>query len=163
MTYAPRILLLFGTALSCVACAVQQTGAYRDVTSAIGVTTRFDAARFSGSWMVWEAFGPQPGGTITFEQLEGALRISGSAARDLAGEYRPGMPGELLAKAADGETLVVMWVDEDFETAAIGSVSGSFGAILDRDGRVPPDRAKAARDILTFYGWDVGALERSAL
>ena len=54
-----------------------------------------------------------------------------------------------------------MWVDEDFETAVIGTASGSFGAILDRDGAIPPDRLAAARDILEFYGWNVSLMQRA--
>ena len=163
MTGAGRAAVASAVALLCLSCSVQQEGDYRDATTPIGVTTRFDAARFAGSWMIWESLGPAAPGTFVFEERDGGLRVSGSAALDLAGDYRTGAPGELVATRPGGQTLVVMWVDEDFETAAIGTVSGSFGAILDRDGVVPPDRAKAARDIMTFYGWNVRALERAAL
>ncbi|ABG32080.1 hypothetical protein [Roseobacter denitrificans] len=154
---------MLATALLCASCAVERGGAYRDAAAPMGVTTRFDAARFAGSWMLWESFGPAAPGSFVFEERNGVLQISGPAALDLAGDYRNGAPGEFVAKAPNGETLVVMWVDEDFETAAIGTVSGSFGAILDRDGFVPPDRAQAARDIMEFYGWDVRTLERTVL
>lgn len=163
MIFARKVLLALIASPLLASCAVQSEGPYRDTKAPIGVTTRFDAALFSGSWTLWEAFGPAEAGTVVFEQVDGSLRMSGSAAQALAGDYSAGVQGELIPDSTARETLVVMWVDEDFETAAIGTVSGSFGAILDRDGIVPPDRAKAARGILSFYGWDVSALERTAL
>lgn len=157
-----RTAMVLVAALS-AGCAVQQEGPYRDTNAPIGVTSRFTVADFAGPWTAWQAFGPETGGTVFFEQVDGSLRVSGPGALKFAGLYRAGLAGELIPTDAKRETLVVMWVDEDFETAAIGTISGSFGAILDRDGVVPNDRAQAARDILTFYGWDISALERTAL
>lgn len=147
-----------------VACTPQRPTAVRDLSAPISATSRFEAQAFAGPWQVVARFvpsgpallrvvaGPQPG----------RLRIESAALPGLDGTYREGVPGELIAVEGARENVIVLWVDEDFETAAIGTVSGSFGAVLDRDGFVPPDRAKAARDIFQFYGWDVSALRETA-
>ena len=58
------------------------------------------------------------------------------------------------------QTLVIMWVDEGFRTAAIGTRDGTFGAILDRYPRGSADRFNAAIQILKFNGWDVSQLKK---
>jgi apolipoprotein D and lipocalin family protein len=135
-------------------------GAYRDADAPISASTRFDRADFAGRWIIAEGFGTGPGGTIDFAAAadEPRITVSGSGARGIAGSYREGVPGELIPLAG-GAPLIVMWVDETRETAAIGTVSGTFGALIDRDGRVPPDKRLAARAIFDFYGWDVSRLE----
>ena len=53
----------------------------------------------------------------------------------------------------------VLWVDDDFRTAVIGSPTGQFGWIMDRPGAASADRTRAAREILDFSGYDLGRLE----
>jgi apolipoprotein D and lipocalin family protein len=55
----------------------------------------------------------------------------------------------------------VMWVDEGFRTAALGTPSGRVGYVLDRKPRPSADRFKAATQILKFYGWDISRLQRT--
>lgn len=52
----------------------------------------------------------------------------------------------------------VLWVDVDRRTLVIGTPSGRFGMILNRDATLPPDRAAAARDILAWNGYDLTRL-----
>ena len=158
--FLPVVLILFVTSLS--SCAPQLSG-YRDQSAPIGATTRFDAQQFSGQWIIAASFTPQKKAPITFVRaLEGAgLRVSTNEIPRIAGFYREGVPGELIPLLAEQETLVVMWVDDDFRTAAIGTASGSLGLVLDREGELPADRAQAVRDILDFYGWDTSQLKRT--
>ena len=50
--------------------------------------------------------------------------------------------------------LWVLWVDDDFRTAVIGTPDGRFGWIMDRPGQASRDRTRAAREILDFNGYD---------
>jgi apolipoprotein D and lipocalin family protein len=126
----------------------------------MGASTRFTASEFAGDWQVHSRFGSGTGGVFRVSQGEGPteLRITSDGSAAISGVYSVGIPGELISVTEGREALIVMWVDEDFETAAIGTASGSYGALIDRDGVVPPDRAQAARQVLTFYGWDVTRL-----
>lgn len=58
-----------------------------------------------------------------------------------------------------GVAYWVLWVDDDFRTAVIGTPTGAFGWIMDRPGAVSGDRTRAAREILEFSGYDLGRLE----
>ena len=144
------------------ACAAEQSAAppaplsLRNPTAPLGGTARFDSGRFSGDWVTRACLGPC-GATVSFTQsLTGAVietDASGSRA------YLPGNPG-ILRATEGGEILVVMWVDEGFRTAAIGTADGSRAAILDRQGTGGADRIAAAREILDFNGWDISRLRR---
>lgn len=145
-----------------ISCTVQPTG-YRDLSVPIGATTRFDADRFSGQWMIAASFTLQQKAPVAFS-LAGAanrLKVSTDEIPGIAGLYREGVPGELIPLSTQQETLVVMWVDDDFRTAAVGTVSGTIGLVLDREGETPADRAAAVRDIFDFYGWDTSQLKRT--
>ncbi len=52
----------------------------------------------------------------------------------------------------------VLWVDEGYRTAVVGTPSGSAGWILNREPQIPEDRLEAARRILEFNGYDTGQL-----
>ena len=136
---------------------------YRDTGVPLGATTRFEADRFAGDWQVVAGFGPTMPGTVQIVPDDGGniLQITSSGRATPGGAYRQGVPGELIPVSGRGETLVVMWVDEGFRTAAIGTPSGRFGVILNRDTDLPADRGAAAREILDFYGWDISRLQRT--
>lgn len=55
--------------------------------------------------------------------------------------------------------LWVLWADADNRTVVLGTPSGAYGFILNRDPSLPSDRLNAARDILAFNGYDVGKLD----
>ncbi len=61
---------------------------------------------------------------------------------------------------ASGEVpeLWILWVDDDFRTAVIGTPDGSLGWIMDRPGQASPDRTAAAREVLDWSGYDLGRL-----
>ncbi len=147
-----------------VACASnKEPPTYRDTDTPMGATSRFDAQAFAGEWILAASFAPartEPV-RVTFVPEVPHIRIASDEAPQIAGVYREGLPGELVPVGVKGERLIVMWVDEDYDTAAVGTLSGSFGAVLDRDGVLAADRARAARDIFSFYGWDVAELKRT--
>jgi len=55
--------------------------------------------------------------------------------------------------------LWVIWVDDGFRTAAIGTPDGSYGWIIDRRPEGGADRLKAAAEILAFNGYDVARMK----
>ena len=57
-----------------------------------------------------------------------------------------------------GQDWWLLWIDVDVRTVVIGTPSGAFGFILNRDARLPADRAKAAREILDWNGYDTSRL-----
>ncbi|MFT7058683.1 MAG: apolipoprotein D and lipocalin family protein [Pseudorhodobacter sp.] len=52
----------------------------------------------------------------------------------------------------------VLWADDGYRTLVIGTPSGAFGFILNRDGALPADRARAAREVLDWNGYDLARL-----
>lgn len=146
-----------------VACAPVAQDGFRDPDAPLSATSRFDARAFAGTWRVAASFHPEVTRalTVTFDPETNRMDLTTATPSDFAGTYREGRPGELIPVSRGRETLVVMWVDEDFETAAIGTPSGRFGVLLDRDGLVPEDRFDAARDVFEFNGWETEALKRT--
>ncbi|MDK3073875.1 hypothetical protein QO034_12200 [Sedimentitalea sp. JM2-8] len=112
----------------------------------MGATTRFQADRFGGDWQVVARFGAVPDGPLRFDPERSTLTEAASG-RVFAVNERNG--------------VAVMWVDDGFRTAALGSVDGRIGFILNRTAPVAPDRIAAARDVMAFYGWNVSRLEAS--
>ena len=47
----------------------------------------------------------------------------------------------------------VLWADADYRTLVIGTPSGRFGFVLNREAVLPPDRLLAVQDILRFNGY----------
>jgi apolipoprotein D and lipocalin family protein len=132
----------------------------RNPTAVMGGTTRFDPQRFAGEWYVIADFGTQPTARkrrFDYDPASGEMTETGPPPR----RYKITGPGVLSPLDPSGpDRLVVMWVDEGFRTAAIGTVSGQRGAILDRTPGGAPDRLAAAREILDFNGWDTSRLQK---
>ena len=134
----------------------------RNPSANIGATTRFDPVRFAGDWHVVARF-VEGGETaahdviaVTYQQ--GKDRI-GVAASEGAQTYA--YDGTAVLRPKRGEPLIIMWVEEGFRTAVLGTPSGRIGYILDRKPNPRKDRRKAATEILKFYGWDTGRLKRT--
>ncbi|MEZ5912411.1 MAG: hypothetical protein R3D84_09475 [Paracoccaceae bacterium] len=72
------------------------------------------------------------------------------------GRFRPALGG------VAGQSWWVLWLDSGARTLVVGTPSGDFGAILDREGAaIPPDRMQAAREVLAFNGYDLTRLRPS--
>jgi apolipoprotein D and lipocalin family protein len=70
------------------------------------------------------------------------------------------LPGRLAVEGSP--EFWVLWVDDDFRTAVVGTPDGSLGWIMDRPGQASPDRTRAAREVLEWSGYDLGRLAGGA-
>ena len=64
-----------------------------------------------------------------------------------------------LSSEADDRRMEmwVIWIDDDFRTAAIGSPDSDMAFILDRKSEGGADRINAASDVLAFNGYNMSA------
>lgn len=140
---------------------------HRNVKRPISSTTRFDAERFAGRWVIRGEF-THPGHKPTFGAVQVTQADGQVSALDIYGptgllDRYPAQqtaPGRIEVGTQPFATEYwVLWVDADYRTAAIGTPAGSFGWIIDRDKTGGADRIKAARDVLGFNGYDLSRLE----
>lgn len=167
-----RFLLAGAVMLAVAACAAPApkiTGmpGYRDRSALIGVTSRFDAAKFDGLWYVRAQFDPAAP-RLSFGLTEGAMRLGTPVcdAAGVCGDVAEDLPLQRTGKGRFSVTMPsgearqfwVLWVDEGFRTAVLGNPDGTFGWIVDRSTTGGADRIAAAREILDFNGYDVNLL-----
>jgi apolipoprotein D and lipocalin family protein len=129
---------------------------FRNPTAPIGGTSRFDKARFAGDWSTVACLG------TCATEVRYVVATDDVFVRQAEGQDTPYLisaPGVLRQMGGD-ETLVVMWIDEGFRTAAIGDADGRWAAILNRNRKAARDRITAATEILDFNGWDVAKLRK---
>ncbi|MDW4496629.1 hypothetical protein R5H30_01440 [Sulfitobacter sp. D35] len=135
---------------------------FRNQEVAIGGTTRFDPALFDGEWFVVARMPDASAAPrkFTYERLIDQMREAGDGP---VRRYRV-REGSVLQQVPTSldDRLVVMWVDDDFRTAAVGTIDGKRGTIFDRSPEGSEDRIRAATEVMEFYGWDVGRLIRVA-
>lgn len=157
--------------LALAACARQEPAApvYRDIARPIASAALFDWARFEGDWRVVaryplaaEAACPAGGVSYAAGLLDWqCLGFSGEVLSHQQGAASPAaLPGRLAVDLGPGypAELWVLWVDFDYRTAVIGTPDGRAGWVLDRSAAIPADRMAAAREMLDFNGYDLGAL-----
>ena len=135
---------------------------FRNSSANIGATTRFDPVRFAGDWHVVARF-VETGETVAHDVIavtyqQGKDRIVVVASE---GAQTYAYDGTAVLRPKQGDPLIIMWVDEGFRTAVLGTPSGRVGYILDRKPNPRKDRLKAATEILKFYGWDTRRLKRT--
>ena len=160
--------------LAVAGCSSVVPPSYRDQSVTISSKAAFDAQAYAGRWYEIASF-PTP-----FQ--EGCMRTQANyfpltpgpgyrvvntcevdgVQKDIEGFATPDGPGRLLVKF-DGVPFVkapywVLWVDADYETAVVGTPSGRGGWILSRTPDIRDDKLTAARQILQFNGYDLGAL-----
>lgn len=126
----------------------------RNPTVAFGGTSRFDRDRFAGAWQTVACLGSC---TRSEEYRAASGGVYLRRTRETETAYEISAPG-VLREMGGEDTLVVMWVDEGFRTAAIGDAEGRWAAILNRSRKPAGDRIRAATEILDFNGWDVSKL-----
>ena len=155
------LLLCLTLLMSCARPAPPAPTIYRDLAAPIGSTTRGGLTDLSGDWIVAAAYpgGPDggPGQPIIINATgpaSGTLQLGGSSV-----PVTVGLPGR-LRDVANGTEYWVIWVDDDFRTAVIGTPTGDFGWIMDRPGQASADRLVAAREILDFSGYDLSRLQQ---
>lgn len=99
--------------------------------------------------------------TATGLDVQARLCVNGGDA-SVRGPMQVSGPGRLTpvgqAQMPLDREWWLLWVDVDVRTVVIGTPSGAFGVILNRDARLPADRATAAREILDWNGYDISRL-----
>jgi apolipoprotein D and lipocalin family protein len=159
--------LAFLLCLALAACG----GTYRDASVRMTSMAVFDPARYAGTWYEVASF-PAPfqsGCTRTRAEYGVAgdgLSVRNSCLRDgrrvvIEGSATVSGPGRLKVRL-DGVPIAadywVLWVDEGYRTAVVGVPSGRAGWILNRTPEIPADRLEAARQVLSFNGYDLSQL-----
>ena len=162
------------------ACAPQptvltQTEVFRDPSAQIASQTNVGADRMVGRWTVRQSVTPSDrlyGFDITM--LEGGslqrrlpIEVSDGTGAKIADHvmvtYAATGPGRWtpleMPRGVPDDELWVMWMDINSRTAAIGTPSGTFGFIIDKNATGGGDRIAAARDIMDWFGYDVDRLE----
>jgi apolipoprotein D and lipocalin family protein len=164
-------LLVLGACVAKPTAPVPDGPSYRDQNALIGVTSRFDADKFSGLWYVRAGFDPAIS-RMAFRMIDtpkgqtmrlGVFVCDGAG---VCGDYAQDLPaakngkGRYSVKMPNDQTreFWVLWVDEGFRTAVLGNKQGDFGWIVDRSTTGGADRIKAAREILDFNGYNVSLL-----
>ena len=117
-----------------------------------------------GDWIVVAAFPGanwQPGTGLRFDwpNADGRMAFDTAAGPRMV-PVTPAGPGRFRrSDGQPGEAFWVLWVDEGYRTAVIGTPDGSFGFVLNRDAAIPADRMEAARRVLDFNGYDLAQLQ----
>ncbi len=172
--YARRSVCLWAlcaAGLWLAACAPTADPGFRDPEVQISATTRFSPRAFAGTWHVIEAYPTVflPGcadqrwqaDTATTPARFAVFCGGGGAAYDAPVAIDP--RGALQLQSSDldipARALWVMWMDEDAQTAVIGTPSGEMGWIINRTPDLRADRLTAAREIMAFNGYDVTDLQ----
>ncbi|MGZ9810381.1 lipocalin family protein [Pseudoroseicyclus sp. H15] len=131
---------------------------YRTAGTPIASTTRGTADALAGNWQVAAAY-PGPGPAVGAPV---SISLTGSG----AGELRWGNGSWALTQVAPGRwdtpagPLWLLWADETFRVAVLGTPGGSFGFVLTRpELGQRPDLMNAAREMLDFNGYDLAALQ----
>ncbi len=171
MPFAPYrwifALCVVGFMTACAAPPEAASG-FRDRSAPFASTSRFELDRFLGSWQRVAAFAPA--GEAVLPQTHLYRRAStgqivldvtapdGASAREVFQLIAPGRFQSQRDAAAPDEALWLLWVDEGYRTAVLGTPSGSRAFILDRSAAASPDRLRAAREILKWYGYDLQLL-----
>lgn len=146
-------LLALGLA-ACAAAPPETDIPLRNPTVPLGGTTRFNVGDFAGAWHTVTCLG-RCTSQVRYVVATDGVFVRQTDAGDVP--YLVGGPGVLRQMDDDG-TLVVMWVDEGFRTAAVGDAKGVWAAVIDRVPGGAVDRRQAAVEILDFYGWDISRL-----
>ncbi len=158
-------ILAAGLLIACTAAPQPQSArqAYRAAGAPIYSTSGLPIARMLGTWRQMAGFGashpcsaspalqitPDAGSArVQYDLCLGQTRLRGQgtlASAGAQGRYRvQGLPAPLW----------VLWMDEGNRSMAIGTPDGSFGMVLSKDA-IPADRARAAREILAWNGYDL--------
>lgn len=133
----------------------------RDAATPMNSIVAFDPAQFAGRWHVVEAIPGTACGAFDYSPSGDGLAVTGYCSGGVQrGTARLTGPGRLTQTlGGDSEELWVLWVDADYRTAVIGTPSGRVGLVMNRTPAIPPDRLKAARDVMDWNGYDVARLE----
>ena len=156
------MIVVFLTLAACAPPRPPAAVAFRTAGAPIYSSAVLELPRLSGPWVQVAAFAPGgkaacgPGmADFTADAMRWDLCLSEGRHSGTA-PLVPGKPGRF---AVDGlGDLWVLWADGDYRTLVIGTPSGQFGFVLNRDAVLPADRLNAVRDILRFNGYRIADL-----
>jgi len=135
---------------------------YRDTSVPITSVALFDPAQFAGRWDVVASYGMETCGFDVVATKTGVFDLAERGCSEAIEHSVATMtgPGRYTPKGGARKNAEhwVMWVDQTYRTAVIGTVGGEFGMILNRGRDIPSDRLKAAREILDWNGYDLARL-----
>lgn len=146
---------------------------YRDTSVPMSSIAALEPARYAGRWyeiarfpVAFEAGCAETTADYTL-LTDGSLDVvnacrTARGPRSIEGRAVPSGPGRFEVSFRGlpfSGPYWVLWVDEGYRTAVVGVPSGRAGWILNRDPEIPPDRLRAAREILDFNGYDLTKLE----
>ena len=128
----------------------------------MAATSRFDAALFSGDWIVREGFDDDwEFDQFNFDVLEGST-FGTWKQPDAQARVRLSQLGvfflDYMGQNQTDEEVVVLWVDERFRKAALAARNGRAAVIVARKIDGGMDRIEAARVLLRKNGFDISQL-----
>ncbi|MBW6505833.1 MAG: lipocalin family protein [Rhodobacteraceae bacterium] len=158
-------VLALALALALGACA-PAAPARRDPAVRIASVMAFDAAQFAGRWQVAQSHTPGCAGAAMDWALQGrgfaltGVDCTGVAPAPLASVARVTGPGARIdaGRGFGGDPVWVLWVDQDYRVAVLGTPSGRWAMIIARPGAARADLLAAARDVAAFNGYDPAGL-----
>ncbi|MFD2173845.1 lipocalin [Rhodobacter lacus] len=160
--------LLMAAALAACSPPPPPLAPLRNSGARISSAALFDPARFGGDWLVAQSGTPgcmRAKQSWRWDEKHGRYHLSGIDCTDrvprvLDGEaVLTGPGGRLSAEKGYGqEAIWVLWFDQDYRVAALGTPSGSWGVILLRPGYDRLDLINAAREVMEFNGYDTSRI-----
>lgn len=146
-----RALVLFVVLAACQSgpAARQDHIPLRNPTAPVASQVNVPISALVGDWIAVQSAGIDVGAKIRVDTQD--IYIKQKPAKysyDRAGRF-----------ATDDGPLWVYWVDAGYRTVAMGDPQGTRVWIMDRRANSSPDRLRAARKILQWYGYDLTRLE----
>lgn len=154
-----------GLVLALTACATEpRVAGFRDPSAQISSAALWDPKRMQGDWVSVAAYRGsdwQPGTRVSFDwSTPDGRMVFDTTAGPRVLPVTPAGPGRFRrSDGGEAPPFWVLWVDESYRTAVIGTPGGAFGFVLNRDAMIPADRLEAARQVLDFNGYDLAQLQ----
>lgn len=159
-------LIVFAVLAGCAAKAPNPAVAFRNQSVEIYSNAVLDNQRLAGRWVQVAEFATVDAADCRFGGADildsgTALSINAQLCLDgvstaFSGPLILAGPGRFAPKK--GAPWWVLWADVGYRTLVIGTPSGRFGFILNRDGDLPSDRLRAAREVLAWNGYNLARL-----
>lgn len=163
------VLLLCSTLAAC-------SGSYRDTSVPIDVVSKLDVQRYTGLWFEYARFPVffQRGCTDTTAEYQiiaedtvsvynRCLVDSGTRVKDITGQATIEGVGKLQVSFPQVPFVKspywVLWVDDGYEIAVVGTPNGSAGWILSRSKQPSQRLVDKVRSVLSEAGYDLTKLE----
>lgn len=140
----------------------------RDPKVMISSAALFDAGRLGGSWKVAASSTPGCAGAKQEWRWDGrayalsGIDCTGPVPAVLEGHAALTGPGARFApdKGFGREPIWLLWVDQDYRVAVLGTPSGHWGMVLARSLPARGDLLTASREVLDFNGYDLRRIGR---